>query len=293
MKAETKMYRLAAVARAEKEWAYEREERVLSERFWDAILVLLETWSEAKRDIHPAFVQRSLDHHFVRLQINQELFDNPSNHLDYPPAEWFAAFDSIMDIILNWPESHQREVVSLVPVAVMSQRGANNDQIAMAYGWIDANGFPQSSKVQEELESPGTHTKGYVHPREAHRQAMRIRIQNWVDEDRSLIETPSDDIEVDNADHLDVRTFSDCIEAGLTPEVAATMLGVDVSEAHEYYDSAAGGSEPSSDWAIGLSDEEIKERAKELSIAVGNKKRETLVGQINDHIRAASAEVER
>lgn len=52
------------------------------------------------------------------------------------------------------------------PIKILREQGVSPNQIALIYGWKQEDGAPDTTKVFEEIEKPGTHynPKKWVHP---------------------------------------------------------------------------------------------------------------------------------
>lgn len=83
---------------------------------------------------------------------------------------WFAIEDQVI-------ESEKKPIPPVESVAVLDKQGVYHRQIADIYGWFLPNGAPDTSKVSEELASPGTHApKGYQTPHQRRRSLENERL---------------------------------------------------------------------------------------------------------------------
>ena len=285
----TKLFQNVKVMQLELEWM-EKHREDYTAPFWNAFKSFEETWGMSKQSLGKAFRINSIDHTIERASINAAVYDRESamGFRNSPPEEFGDAVGKIIATVLSWPKSHLNETV-LEPVTAMHARGVQHADIARAYGWVNEHGYPQSNMVIEEIVEPGKHTTGYVHPKERHRRELRADIQNWLNEDAELLaqEPDAESLEPAAVD-AGVSTLTEAFEAGKTAEEAAAMLGIDEGQAEEFYDemkkvlTEVEGHEQSPDWSANMSDSDVKQLAKGYGIAIGNKKRQTLIAQISD-----------
>lgn len=285
----TKLFQNVKVMQLELEWM-EKNREDYTAPFWNAFKSFEETWGLSKKSLSKAFHLDSLDHTVSRASINAEVYDRESamGYRNTPPEEFGDAIGKIISTVMNWPKAHQNETV-LEPVAAMHARGVQQADIARAYGWVNEYGYPQSNMVIEEIVEPGKHTKGYVHPKEKQRRELRADIENWLNEDAELLAQDPDVEALQPAQvNAGVSTLTEAFEAGKTSEEAAALLGIDEMQAEEFYDEMkkvlveVEGHEQDPDWSANMSDADIKQLAKGYGIAIGNKKRQTLIAQISD-----------
>lgn len=137
--------------------------------YWDAVELLIDTFDEGDM---PSSM-RPMSELVQRLSAELTAFDQRDDQEDQMPEESFFA---IVEAILQMRE---KEVVSLEPLYIepikdLIEQKVTREQIARMYGFVDRQGRPETWKVQEELDKPGTHVnENWVHPAERkHRQRI-------------------------------------------------------------------------------------------------------------------------
>jgi hypothetical protein len=136
----------------------------------------------------------------------------------------FNALDDMAGLKPPPPVHHLIDVEKVSPM-----------QIARIYGWIDENGDPDTAKVFEERDKPGTHfdPKTWVHP--AIKSSQKLVDAQWsVREPRGtffqVIEKIEREIE-HRANASKVPSIEEFVAAGAPAAQIARVHGIDVAEA--------------------------------------------------------------
>jgi hypothetical protein len=104
------------------------------------------------------------------------------------------------------------------------------NQIALIYGWMDEDNEPDTDKVLDEYEKPGTHTKVWVHP--STKRRLQADKEQWANRigprGPVFLSSPSDD-----PTRSKPPTLDDMIRQGCPPKQISNVHGISEAEAME------------------------------------------------------------
>lgn len=206
-----------------KDWvALPGNELDLSMEFWVATDELMETFGmgdmpERFRDISE-LIQNTLRPQWEQHRIDAELND----YRILPGNGFWRGIDHLEAIRKR---NRQAKKVRLEPVADLVAQKVTLNQIAKMYGWVDSDSVPETWRVQEEIQTPGTHTgEDFVPPVERERIAA----------EKAQIEIYNRNIERRNSKVQSAEPapegFASLVEQGISARQIATMKHISVSE---------------------------------------------------------------
>jgi hypothetical protein len=107
----------------------------------------------------------------------------------------------------------------------------SEQQIALIYGWVDEDGYPETDKVLDEYEKPGKHSgKGWVHPATTRR--LKADAEQWAQRNgaRGPVFTSKP---VEDAARSKPPSLDEMVRLGCPPKQISNVHGITEAEAME------------------------------------------------------------
>lgn len=204
----------------------ESDSRLPGKTFWDPLAEIKKTW---RNDAVPQILRGDFSNRFERIVIAIEEFDLQDEAVE--PYIVYSELEQLINAIAEFESYLSTPYVIESVQSLAMQPDVTHYQIAKMYGWTTPNGSPDAGKVAAEIQSPGSQTKNYLHPKEqARRKSKKIWDAGKKEFEKAL---SNGELNPKNEDRQPCKESWEELAADqfVSPEQAAKMKLVSVEEA--------------------------------------------------------------